>query len=178
MAEIYRRWTESAIACWKRGCVCKGCIYENFFQSIKRCRMKSAVIALVKQLGPPPNLKEKKIILERNNTMENQEKDLYNQLNKKFGVENMTLELNLKKVWEYEKSEHLGGIHYAFTFKNGYGASVIKNYGSYGATEDKWELAITKNKELVEVPSIFDDLVKGWLSDAEVEEILKKIEML
>lgn len=64
MAE-YRRWTEAAVECWKRGCICKGCIYENFFKSIKKCRMKSSVITLVKKLGPPPNLKEKTILRDK-----------------------------------------------------------------------------------------------------------------
>lgn len=65
MAEIYQRWTPSAIMCWKRGCICKGCIYEKFFISIKECRMKSSVIKLVKNFGPPPNLEEKTILEEK-----------------------------------------------------------------------------------------------------------------
>lgn len=58
-----RRWTVSAIACWKRGGVCSGCIYENFFASMRKCRMKFSVIELVKKLGPPPNEKEQTFIL-------------------------------------------------------------------------------------------------------------------
>ncbi len=59
-----RRWTESAIGCWKRGCNCAGCYYENFFTSKRKCQMKSAVIELVRKFGPPPNLKEKTILEE------------------------------------------------------------------------------------------------------------------
>lgn len=66
MAEIYQRWTTSAIMCWKRGCICKGCIYEKFFISIKECRMKSSVIKLVKKFGPPPDLKEKTVLEDKN----------------------------------------------------------------------------------------------------------------
>jgi hypothetical protein len=32
------------------------------------------------------------------------------------------------------------GIHYIFRFPNGYGASVVKCYGSEGYPEDLWEL--------------------------------------
>ncbi len=59
-----RRWTISAIECWKRGGVCRGCIYEDFFKSLKRCRMKSTIIELVKKIGPPPKEKEKTYIQE------------------------------------------------------------------------------------------------------------------
>ena len=91
----------------------------------------------------------------------------------------MTLDLNLKKEWNYKKDKRLGGIAYIFYFNNGYKVSVIKNFGSYGNKEDKWELAIIKEDELVNVPSIMgSDIVKGWLSDSDVESILEKVEKL
>ena len=50
-----RRWTESAIDCYKRGCVCEGCpIYEQYFKGSKRrCQMKAAVIESVRLFGAP-----------------------------------------------------------------------------------------------------------------------------
>ena len=59
---IPRGWTESGIECWKRGCVCNGCKYSHFFESMKRCKQKIAVIKCVKMFGPPPNETEKTII--------------------------------------------------------------------------------------------------------------------
>lgn len=45
-------WTEAAVDCYKRGCVCQGClIYE---QIGKDCRMKASVLELVRKLGKPP----------------------------------------------------------------------------------------------------------------------------
>lgn len=86
------------------------------------------------------------------------EEQIYEHLNYKFGNPNMTLDLN---------------------FNNGYKVSAIKNFGSYGNKEDKWELAIIKEDELVNVPSIMgSDIVKGWLSDSDVESILEKVEKL
>ena len=49
-------WTKSAIDCYKRGGVCKGCIYETFFARREyKCQMKATVISLVEHLGAPPN---------------------------------------------------------------------------------------------------------------------------
>ena len=31
-----------------------------------------------------------------------------------------------------------GGVHYVFRFENGYGASVIKAYWTYGGMKDLW----------------------------------------
>lgn len=49
------RWTSTAIDCYKRGCVCKGCpIYEQFFQNThEKCQMKRAVLESVRLFGAP-----------------------------------------------------------------------------------------------------------------------------
>lgn len=46
-----RRWTEDAINCYKRGCVCSGCPIKNLISS--KCFMKASVIELVKKIGIP-----------------------------------------------------------------------------------------------------------------------------
>jgi hypothetical protein len=47
-------WTNAAIDCYKRGCVCSGCYFENFFtDEHQKCQMKFAVIELVKKFGRP-----------------------------------------------------------------------------------------------------------------------------
>jgi len=54
-----RRWTGTAIECYKRGCVCSGCFYSDFFKSSpQRCQMKSTVLELVRVLGTPQNVEQ------------------------------------------------------------------------------------------------------------------------
>ena len=49
-----KRWTPAAKQCYLRGCVCKGCFYDNFFtDSRDKCRMKSSVMELVRKFGAP-----------------------------------------------------------------------------------------------------------------------------
>ena len=50
-----RRWTKSAIDCYNRGCVCKGCEYQKILSC--HCRMKLTVLELVRLLGKPENIK-------------------------------------------------------------------------------------------------------------------------
>lgn len=55
--------------------------------------------------------------------------------------------LGLKFVKEFKQylveEDHADwGHHYIFRFPNNYGASVIKNSGSYGSKKDLWEMAI------------------------------------
>ncbi len=49
-----RRWTPTAIECYKRGCNCEGCFYKDFFSgSSHKCQMKAAVLELVRVIGTP-----------------------------------------------------------------------------------------------------------------------------
>lgn len=51
-----RRWTNTALECYKRGCVCEGCFYADFFNSSnssQKCQMKASVLELVRVLGKP-----------------------------------------------------------------------------------------------------------------------------
>ena len=53
-ATSVRRWTQTAIDCYKRGCICSGCFYSDFFKSSpQRCQMKATVLELVRVLGRP-----------------------------------------------------------------------------------------------------------------------------
>ena len=59
-----RRWTQTAKECYMRGCICKGCpVYELIFkdQSIK-CKMKTAVIEMVRKLGITEDMKRNDLI--------------------------------------------------------------------------------------------------------------------
>lgn len=82
----------------------------------------------------------------------------------------INLALNVK---EYEKylvdtyqDNTMGrvGIHYIFRFPNGYGASLIKTFGSEGYEEDLWELAVilfTDDKSDVLTPGEYD-IIYPW----------------
>ena len=78
--------------------------------------------------------------------------------------------------WKYEKIERNGGVQYRFTFNNGYGASVVKFWGTYGYEEDLWELAVLKDGRLHYDNSVANGDVVGDLTDKEVNELLRKIE--
>ena len=60
-----RRWTPTAIECYKRGCRCKGCFYKEFFTNKdQKCQMKATVLELVRVFGKPENIKTKGIMKE------------------------------------------------------------------------------------------------------------------
>lgn len=46
-----KRWTVSAVYCYKRHCVCKGCLYKEILES--ECCMKETVLALYRKFGEP-----------------------------------------------------------------------------------------------------------------------------
>lgn len=51
---VIKRWTPTALECYKRGCVCEGCFYNDFFSAAaQKCQMKTAVLDLVKTIGAP-----------------------------------------------------------------------------------------------------------------------------
>lgn len=55
-AVAVRRWTVTAIMCYKRGCVCEGCFYNKFFTDRYKCQQKAAVLELVRVLGVPEGI--------------------------------------------------------------------------------------------------------------------------
>lgn len=77
---------------------------------------------------------------------------------------------------------HLKDGQWCFKFKNNYGASVVKHYGSYGYYKDLFELAVLYFDEngkahLTYSTPITSDVV-GNLSNDEVLEILDQIKNL
>lgn len=84
-----------------------------------------------------------------------------------------------ESVWPLTGDEH---VQYLFRFDNGYGASVVKGFGTYGYENDLWELAVIKfNKDdgwdIVCDTDITNDVL-GWLSVEEVLETLDSIKNL
>lgn len=86
-------------------------------------------------------------------------------------------------------SKRIGWIRrYRFKFNNGFGASVVKGYGTYGGEEDLWELAvitfdedgryyINSSNPITENWESSDD-VMGWLTDEDVDNYLEQIKNL
>ena len=69
-----------------------------------------------------------------------------------------------------------------FKFKNNYGASVIKHYGSYGFEEDLFELAVLDFHNSVIGDLAYDtpiaDDVLGYLTNDQVLDYLEQIKNL
>lgn len=83
------------------------------------------------------------------------------------------------KSVRYINSEEL---QYIFKFDNNYGASVVKNIGSYGNKQDLFELAVIIfvsefEWELCYSSKITNDVV-GYLTNNEVIELLERIKNL
>ena len=74
-----------------------------------------------------------------------------------------------------------GGIQYLAFYPNGYGASIVQHQFSYGGNIGLWELAVIKGTEeewdICYTTPITNDVL-GYLEEAEVDELLIKIEAL
>ena len=70
-----------------------------------------------------------------------------------------------------------GGVVHRFSFPNGYIASVVRRFGSYGYEMKLWELAVMYDGEIVYDTPITNDVL-GWLSEEDVEKTLKEIKKL
>lgn len=81
----------------------------------------------------------------------------------------------------YSYRPHMGGHCWQFLFANGYGASIVKHYGSYGGTQDYWELAVLHRENdvwnLCYDTHITYDVI-GWLSEEEILNIVQEIQQL
>lgn len=91
---------------------------------------------------------------------------------------------NLKKFEEREKDNYWKmGIHqWLFKFENGYGASVVKHFGSYGFDDDLFELAVIKfynEKEWhLNYETPVTNNVEGYLTNDDVLKMLDEIQRL
>ena len=60
---------------------------------------------------------------------------------------------------------------YRVYMKNGYSVSVIRGFGTYGAEENLFEVAVyDKNGQML--PLFDGDAVQGWLTEQEVVDII------
>lgn len=64
-----------------------------------------------------------------------------------------------------------------YTFDNGYGASVVCNFGTYGAKDGLFEVAVLKGDDICYDTNITNDVI-GWCDFAKVAEILERVKNL
>jgi len=74
----------------------------------------------------------------------------------------------------FEWLQVFDGLAYRVTYPNGYGASIIKHYGSYGHDDDLWELGVLKDGKLCCDTDITGDVL-GYLTEAEVIGLCRDI---
>ena len=72
----------------------------------------------------------------------------------------------------------MGGVMSRITFENGYGASVVQTFFSYGGDEGLYELAVLdSNGQLTYNTPVTDD-VEGRLTEDDVTRLLEQIQKL
>ena len=64
-----------------------------------------------------------------------------------------------------------------YKFDNGYGASVVCNFGSYGAKDGLFEVAVLKGDDICYDTNITNDVI-GWCDFGKVAEILERVKNL
>lgn len=78
------------------------------------------------------------------------------------------------------------GVQRLYKFKNGYGASLVRHFGSYGGSKGLWEIAVIKWTDQYERSVDWDlcystpitENVIGYLKEDQVNTILSFIEKL
>jgi hypothetical protein len=79
---------------------------------------------------------------------------------------------------EHPKGAVYGGIISRIIFDNGYGATIVQGPHTYGGADGLYELAVVgKNDEISYDTPITGD-VEGYLSEAQVTDLLIKIQQL
>ena len=79
---------------------------------------------------------------------------------------------------EHPRGAVYGGIISRIIFDNGYGATVVQGPHSYGGADGLYELAVVgKNDEISYDTPVTGD-VEGYLSEAQVTDLLIKIQQL
>jgi hypothetical protein len=71
------------------------------------------------------------------------------------------------------------GVQAVLAF-NDYELSIVKNEVSYGNKQGLFEIAVFKDGEQKELPGVTNDgdTVKGWLTESDVDAILKKMYLI
>jgi hypothetical protein len=79
---------------------------------------------------------------------------------------------------KFNKTEMPSGIQAMLNFGD-YDLSIVKSDFSYGGKSGLYEIAVFKGDGQVEMPGITEtgDTVKGFLSESDVEGIIKKMHL-
>ena len=89
--------------------------------------------------------------------------------------------LELKSFEMMENTQdYLGKHQCVLNFGDDYELSIISGKGAYGTEDAPYEIAVIKHGELEEIPGITDegDTVKGYLTEADVDTIIKKMYLI
>mgnify|MGYP000079546409 CR=1 FL=1 len=80
---------------------------------------------------------------------------------------------------KFNKTEMPSGIQAMLNFGD-YDLSIVKSDFSYGGKSGLYEIAVFKGTGQVEMPGITQpgDTVKGFLSESEVEGVIKKMHLV
>lgn len=72
------------------------------------------------------------------------------------------------------------GVQAVLQFGSEFELSIIKSDFSYGGKQGKYEIGVFKNGEMTELPGVTNegDTIKGFLSEGEVDSILKKMYLI
>lgn len=88
--------------------------------------------------------------------------------------------LELSSFEMIEKADILGNSQCVLAFGDEYELSIISGHSAYCTENSPYEIAVIKHGDLVEMPGITneDDTVKGYLTEADVSAIIKKMYFL
>ena len=79
--------------------------------------------------------------------------------------------------FEMMKTTSPNGVQVILSFGGKYDLSIVQNELSYGNKQGLYEIAVIKNGSFKIMPGITDegDTVKGWLTEKDVDNIIKKM---
>ena len=79
-----------------------------------------------------------------------------------------------------EKADYPGGYQCVLEFGDEYALSIISGKGAHGGDQGLYEIGVIKHGDLAEMPGITadGDTVKGYLTEADVNAIIKKMYLL
>jgi len=83
------------------------------------------------------------------------------------------------KLSDFEMMETTSpnGVQVILRFGDKYELSIVRNEMSYGNKKGLYEIAVFEDMYQVELPGITaeGDTVKGWLTESDVDSIIKKL---
>ena len=72
----------------------------------------------------------------------------------------------------------MGGVMSRITFENGYGASVVQTFFSYGGKDGLYELAVLDSNGSLTYETPITSDVEGYLTEDDVTKLLEQIQLL